>query len=154
MSQRSRKYKRIEALFSKGQPAAPDSPLRAAGKTPAPGTPSEDLTVGVEDTLPESVSPPVAASPDRGREDFINDFDRGQKTGFTYDQGEVTSLEKTPLPLREKTMFVPLVVSGKMIGTIQGGGNEADWTAQEIEIVSAVAAQLAQHLEKLGLVKR
>jgi GAF domain-containing protein len=61
----------------------------------------------------------------------------------------VISLEQAPMPLPEDALRVPLTVSGKTIGTIQAAGNEAGWTAQEIEIVSAVAAQLAQHLENL-----
>jgi hypothetical protein len=133
--------------------------LRTAAKTPAPGAPAEVLTgqmegtlaqPSAEDTRPVSVVPPAAVSPAGGR----HDIDRGQKMGFTYDQGKVTSLEESPLPLPEDVLCVPLMVSGTTIGTIQGDGNEAGWTAQEIEIVSAVAAQLARHLENLRLVEQ
>jgi hypothetical protein len=160
MSQRNRKYKRIEALFSKSQPVAPDSPLRAAANTPEPGTPAEDLTGLMEErksqplgegARPESFVPPTAVSPASGRQDFVNGIDRGPKTGFTYDQGKVTSMEAASLPPPENALRVPLMVSGTTIGTIQVAGNKASWTAQEIEIVSAVAAQLAQHLENLRL---
>jgi GAF domain-containing protein len=163
MSQRNRKYKRIEALFSKGQQVAPDSPLRAAAKTTAPGTPAEDLMglveekksqPSAEDTRPESVVPPTAVSPVSGWQDFINGIDRGQKMGFTYNHEKVSSLDETHLPLPENALFVPLMVSGKMIGAIQGAGNEVGWTTQEIEIVSAVAAQLARHLENLSLLEQ
>jgi hypothetical protein len=163
MSQRTRKYKRIEALFSKGQPVAPDSPLRAAAKTPAPGTTADDRSGWVEktqvqpsaeETRPESVVPPTAVSPDRGWQDFINGIDRGRKMGFTYKHEKVSSLGETPLPLRENALFMPLMVSGKMIGAIQGAGNEVGWTAQEIDIVSAVAAQLGRHLENLRLLEQ
>lgn len=163
MLQRTRKYKRIEALFSKGQPVAPDSPLRAAAKTPAPGTTADDLTGWVEktqaqpsaeETRPESVVPPTAVSPDSGLQDFINGIDRGQKMGFIYNHEKVSSVDETHLPPPENTLFVPLMVSGKMIGAIQGSGNEVGWTTQEIEIVSAVAAQLARHLENLRLLEQ
>jgi len=163
MSQRSRKYKQVEAFFSKVRPVAPDSPLQTAAKMPAPGVPTEDLTGWVEETQaqpsaedirPESVVPPTALSPASGRQDFINGIDRGQKMGFTYDQEKVTSLEETPLPLPENALCVPLMVSGTTIGIIQGYGNEAGWTAQEVEIVSAVAAQLARHLENLRLLEQ
>jgi hypothetical protein len=158
MSQRTRKYKRLEALFSEVQPATPDSPSRAPAKTPAPRTPAEDLTgriektrarPSLEDTRPASVVPPTGS-----RQDFLNGIDRGQKMGFTYDQGKVTSLEETPLPAAENALCVPLMVSGTTIGTIQAAGNEAGWTAQEIEIVSAVAAQLARHLANLRLLEQ
>ncbi|MGB7537700.1 MAG: hypothetical protein WBM17_04105 [Anaerolineales bacterium] len=163
MSPRSRKYKRIEALFSKAQPSAPDSPLRAAAKAPAPGTPAEDLTgraeetqaqPSAEDTHSGSVVPPTSVSPAGGRQDFLNGIDRGRKMGFAFDHGKVTSLEETPPPLPTNGLFVPLMVSGTMVGTIQGAGNEAAWTAQEIEIVSAVAVQLARHLESMRLLEQ
>jgi hypothetical protein len=162
MSQKNRKYKRIEALFSEVQPVAPDSPLRAAAKTPSAGVPAEDLTGWVkktqtqpsaEDTRPVSVVPPTAVLPASGRQNFLNGIDRGQKMGFTYDRGQVTSLEEAPQPLPENALCVPLTVSGKTIGILQAAGNEAVWTAQEIEIVSAVAAQLARHLEHLRLLE-
>jgi GAF domain-containing protein len=142
MSQRNRKYKRIEALFSEVQPVAPDSPLQDAAKTPA------------DDTRPVSVVPPTAVSPASGQQDILNGINRGQKIGFTYDQEKVTSLEEAPLPLLENALCVPLMVSGTTIGTIQAAGNEAGWTAQEIEIISAVAAQLAQHIENLRLLEQ
>jgi hypothetical protein len=163
MSQKRRRYKQIEAFFSRVRPVAPDSPLQTAAKPPAPGTPAEDLTGRVEetqtqpsaeDTRPESAVPPAAPSPAGSRQDFINGIDRGQKVGFAYRQGKVTSLEETPLPRSENTFCVPLMVSGKTIGTIRGAGEESSWTAQEIEIVSAVAAQLARHLENLRLVEQ
>jgi len=163
MSQRTRKYKRIEALFSEVQPVAPDSPLRAAAKTPAPKTSAADLTGRVKETQAqsstedprlESVVPPTAVSSVGGWQDLLNSVDRGQKMGFTYNHDRVSSLEETPLPLPENALFVPLMVSGKMIGAIQGAGNEVGWTTQEIEIVSAVAIQLARHIENLRLVEQ
>jgi hypothetical protein len=163
MSQRRRKYKRVEAFFSKVRPVTPDSPLRTEAKMPAPGTPAEDLTEGVEqtqaqpsaeNTRQESVVSPTTLSPASGWQDFNNGIDCGQKMGFTYDQEKVTSLEGTPLPLSENALCVPLMISGTTIGIIQGDGSEAGWTAQEIEIVSAVAAKLARHLENLRLLKQ
>jgi hypothetical protein len=44
MSLKSRKYKRIEALFSESPPAAPDSPLPAAAKPPIPAPPAAQPT--------------------------------------------------------------------------------------------------------------
>jgi GAF domain-containing protein len=163
MSQRNRKYKRIEALFSEVQPVAPDSPLLDAAKTSVPGTLAKDLTGWVEethakpsaeDTHPVSVVPPTVVSPASGRQDILTGNDRGQKMGFTYDQEKVTSLEEALLPPFENALCVPLMVSGTTIGTIRAAGNEAGWTTQEIEIVSKVAAQLARHLENLRLLEQ
>jgi hypothetical protein len=107
-----------------------------------------------EETRPEAVVPPTAVSPDSGWQDFINGIHRGQKMGFTYNHEKVSSLDETPLPLPENALSVALMVSGTTIGTIQAAGNDAGWTAQEIEIVNAVAAQLARHLENLRLLEQ
>jgi GAF domain-containing protein len=135
MSLIKRRYKQIEAFFSRVRPIAPDSPARSAAEKPAPGA-----TPFVS---------PSAADAAAGWQHFFTGSDRSQKMGFTYDQEEVTALEEAPLPLPENSLRVPLVISGTTIGTIQAAGNEAGWTAQEIEIVSAVADQLAHHLENL-----
>jgi hypothetical protein len=65
-----------------------------------------------------------------------------------------SSPEETPISPPGDFLRVPLLVSGTTIGSIQGAGDEAGWTMKEIEIVSDVAAQLAQHLETLRLEKR
>jgi hypothetical protein len=132
MSQEKRKYKRIEAFFSRVRLVAPNSPSRAAA----------------------GAIPPVAASPAGGWQNIVNRIGRGQKVGFTYDQEKVTSLEEAPPPLPENSLCVPLTVSGTTIGTLQVAGDEAGWTAQETEIISAVAAQLAQHLEHLRILEQ
>jgi hypothetical protein len=122
MSQKSRKYKKVEAFLSKVRPSAPDSPLPAEAPL-------------------ESVVPAAAPSPAGSRQDFIHGIDRGpRKADSPFD---------TPPSIPENTLCIPLMVSGTTIGAIQGTGNEAGWTAQEIEIISAVDAQLAQHLETL-----
>jgi GAF domain-containing protein len=158
MSQKNRKYKRIEALFSESQPGAPDSPLLAVAKMPSAGSLVGDLTKraeetraqpSAEDTRHPSTILPIAVSSIGGRQDSLNDIDRGQKIGFTYDQGKVTSLKEAPLPQLENALSVPLLISGSTIGIIQAAGKEEDWTVQDVEIVSAVAAQLARQLKKL-----
>ena len=130
MSQKSRKYKKVEAFLSKVRSSAPDSPLPA-------GAPIE------------LVVPAAAPSPAGNRQDFIHGIDRGPKRGSAIIQEKADSPADTPRSLPENTLCIPLMVSGTTIGAIQGVGNEAGWTAQEIEIVSAVAAQLGQHLETL-----
>jgi GAF domain-containing protein len=132
MSQGKRKYKRIEAFFSRVRLVAPNSPSRAAAEA----------------------IPPAAASPAGGWQDILNRIDRGQRVGFTYDQETFTSLEEAPLPLPENSIGVPLTVSGTTIGTLQVAGDEAGWTSQETEILSIVAAQLAQHLEHLRILEQ
>jgi hypothetical protein len=93
----------------------------------------------------------TAASPADGWPGLFTGTDRGKMMGFCFDKDRVTSLEEAPLHLPEDTLRVPLMVSGKTVGSIQAARKEAGWTAQEIEIVSAVAAQLAQHIEHLPL---
>jgi hypothetical protein len=163
MSQRSRKYKKVDAFFAKVRPVAPDSPLDTAVNPSATGTPAEDLTgrdektqaqPSPEETSVESAVPATGHSPANGRQDLIHGIDRGQKMGFTYGQEKVTSPEETPRTLQANALRVPLMVSGTTIGIIEDAGSETDWTAKEIEIVSAVAGQLAKHLENLRLLEQ
>jgi hypothetical protein len=142
MSQRNRMYERIKTLFSKTRLITPDSPLQTAAKMPAPRPP-------VEGTHPVPIVQPAAVSSPGGRQEFVKDTSRGCTMGFAYDQEKVISLEEATLPPLENALCVPLMVSGTTIGTIQADGSEAGWTPQEIEMVSAVAAQLARHLEHL-----
>jgi GAF domain-containing protein len=142
MSQRNRLYERIKTLFSKTQSVAPDSPLQTAGKMPAPRTSAKGLTGRAKETQAQQSA--------EGIQDIVHGTGRGYTMGFAYNQEKMISLEKEPLPPLENALCVPLMVAGTTIGTIQAAGNETGWTPQEIEIVSAVAAQLARHLENLG----
>jgi hypothetical protein len=130
MSPIKRKYKLIDAFFSRIRPFAPDSPSRAKAEKPA-------------------AEAAASLSPAGGWQGFFPGIAGRRTMGFTFDRGTVTSLEQTPMPLPEDALRIPLTVSGKTIGVVQAAGKEAGWTAQEIEIVSAVAAQLARHLENL-----
>jgi hypothetical protein len=133
MSPIKRKYRLIDSFFSRIRPLDPDSPSRVKAENPAAGA-AGSLTAG---------------SPAGGWRGFFTGIKGGRTVGVAFHQEKVISLEQAPMPLPEDALRVPLTVSGKTIGTIQAAGNEAGWTAQEIEIVSAVAAQLAQHLENL-----
>jgi signal transduction histidine kinase len=164
MSQRNHTYKRLEALFSGTQPAAPDSPLPAGSKAPVKARRSraqmrEAVPWGeVSGTKPEAAMgadsasvPPAEAAPAAGWEDFLDGIDRRERIGFAYDQEQVISLEGATRPLPEHALRVPLTVSGTTIGTLQAVGGEQDLTAQQTEIVNAAADQLAQHIEGLRL---
>jgi signal transduction histidine kinase len=162
MSQRNRTYKRLEALFSETQPAAPDSPLPPAAKPPPSGVPANEAPARMKDRFvpaaePVSPAPAIEAAPPReaapaaGWEDFLDGIDRRERIGFAYDQGKVTPLEGGTRPLPEHALHVPLMVSGMTIGTLQAVGDGGTWTAQQTEIVNAAAAQLAQHIDALRL---
>jgi hypothetical protein len=163
MSQSSRKYKRIEALFSDVKPVAPVSPSRAGVNPPSVMAPAEDRKERVEvsrapqsaeDPRPAVIISPTVASSAGSRHEFLGDIERGPTMGFSYDQGKITSLKDSHLPPPENALMVPLVVSGSTIGIVQVAAKQAGMSAQEIEIVSAVAMQLARHLKKLLLVEQ
>jgi signal transduction histidine kinase len=157
MSQRNPTYKRLEALFSETKPAAPDPVRPDLPKAPAGGGPAEERRGKEREAVSAAVEtgvsslPTVETAPAAGWEDFLNGIDRREKIGFAYDQGKVTSLEGTTRPLPEHALRVPLKVSGTTIGTLQAVGDERGWTAQQMEIANAAAAQLAQHIEGLRL---
>jgi len=133
MSPIKRKYRLIDAFFSRIRPLAPDSPLRTKAENPAAGA-AESLTAG---------------SPAGGWRGFFTGIKGGRTVGVAFNQEKATSLEQTPPSLPENALCIPLTISGKTIGTIQGTGNESSWTVQDIGIISAVAAQLAEHILNL-----
>ncbi|MBN1440417.1 MAG: GAF domain-containing protein [Anaerolineales bacterium] len=163
MSQRNRKYQRLEALFSENPPAPPESARPAAPKPPAAKPPEairparlpERLVVPApEPSLPDAWAEPLApaeAAPAAGWEDFLDGIDHREKIGFTYERGKVAPLEGGTRPLPEDALRIPLTVSGTTIGTVQAVGEGQGWTAQQTEILNAASAQLAQHIEGLRL---
>jgi signal transduction histidine kinase len=172
MSKRNHTYKRLEALFSEVEPAAPDSPMPAARRVPAIAVPPLEVTArvpendaapGVKAPGPEtafpsgesekalSAGPRSPATPAEGWEDFLNGIDRGRQMGFSYGDGQMTVLKDAPRSLPENALRVPLTVSGTTIGTMQAVGDGQGWTAQQMEIANTAAAQLAQHLDGLRL---
>ncbi len=91
---------------------------------------------------------------DQGWQEFLDGIERGQKMGFSFDQGSVVPLKADALSelAVENALHVPITVTGGQVGVIQLGGepNRA-WTGRETEIVQATARQLAQHIENLRL---
>jgi hypothetical protein len=122
MSKVKRRYKRIEEFFAGIRPVAPDPPA--------------------------SLSPAESAAD--GWSDVFSGIGSRRRMGFAFDRGKIFSLVETPLPLPEDALRVPLTASGKPIGSIRVAGKAAGLTADEIDIVGAVASQLAQHLEELS----
>jgi hypothetical protein len=121
MSPKKRTFPRIDSFLSRIRPIAPNAPPPGSAEIPAPGA----------------------------WQDFFKGIERGEKIGFLFDREKVISLAETRQPPPENAFSMPLTASGKTIGVLQAAGNEAGWTAQEIEIVSAVGTQLAQHIEDL-----
>lgn len=122
MSNVKRRYKRIEEFFARIRRIAPEPTA--------------------------SVSPAESAA--GGWSDLFSGIGSRRRTGFAFDRGKVFPLEETPLPMPEDALRVPLTASGKPMGAIQVAGKAAGLTPQEIDIVGAVASQLAQHLEELS----
>src|SRR5574341_1189728 len=91
---------------------------------------------------------------EQGWQDFMNAIERGQKMGFAFDQTSVVPLKEeglAPLPV-ESALSVPITMTNANIGAIQIA-NQSDraWTSGEVEILQAIAAQLARHIESLRL---
>jgi signal transduction histidine kinase len=168
MSQQNRTYKRLEALFSEGKPAAPDSPVSALPEAPAGGTRVEGPMARIKEpaveilaaqkaapaataAAPAPITPAVAPAPAGGWTDFLDGIDHGSRLGFTYGQGQLTPLEEATRPMPDHALHVPLTVSGTTIGNLQADGDGGGWTAPQMEIANAAAAQLAQHIDGLRL---
>jgi hypothetical protein len=141
MSQTPRKYKLLDEFLSRVRLVPPDSPSQTLGKKP------DVRTAG---------NPGSAAgtSPAGSWQTFFSGMHRGSTMGFAFRQEKVTVLEENIPPLSENALRVPLALSGKTIGSIQVAEKESGWTAQEMEIIGTIAAQLALHLEHLQHLKQ
>ncbi len=168
MSQQNRTYKRLEALFSEAKPAAPNSPVSALPEAPAGGTRVEGPMARIKEpaveilaaqkaapaataAAPAPITPAVAPAPAGGWTDFLDGIDHGSRLGFAYGQGQLTPLEEATRPMPDHALHVPLTVSGTTIGNLQADGDGGGWTAPQMEIANAAAAQLAQHIDGLRL---
>ncbi|MBN1440359.1 MAG: hypothetical protein JW929_13205 [Anaerolineales bacterium] len=75
----------------------------------------------------------------------------GRIIGVSFDRGKVSPLEESLLLPLGNALRVPLPASGKPRGSIQVVWKDGEWTAREIEVVGAVAGELAQRLDAARL---
>jgi GAF domain-containing protein len=91
---------------------------------------------------------------EQGWQDFLNAIDRGEKIGFTFGNNAVNRLKPDEISnlSPDNRVNIPITVTGTKIGEIQIPVNsDRAWTPNEIELVQATSAQLAQHVENLRL---
>lgn len=89
-----------------------------------------------------------------GWQEFLDGIQRSERIGFSYAQNEVIPLvEVESMPAQEEEMLaVPIELAGAKIGEICLADEPGRaWTTQEVEIIRAVAGQVAQQLESLRL---
>jgi len=84
--------------------------------------------------------------------DFLDGIQQRERVGFSFDQKDVQPLEK-PLAgiLDEAVLVTPIQVAGEPVGVIQLEGQES-WAQDDVEMVDAVAQQVAQQVENLRLI--
>jgi GAF domain-containing protein len=87
-----------------------------------------------------------------GWQEFLNAVDRSENIGYVYNQNEVQPLVETLGFISENTLAVPIEISGATVGEIRLA-DEANrqWTMSEKQIVEAIVARVAQHIENLRL---
>ncbi|MGH2536082.1 MAG: GAF domain-containing protein [Candidatus Promineifilaceae bacterium] len=87
-----------------------------------------------------------------GWEEFFDAIQRNETIGYRYEARQLTPLSR-PLPAAaEDVLAVPIMVMGQTVGQIQVEAADGDaLTAEEGELVAAVAEQIAQQVEGLRL---
>jgi len=88
-----------------------------------------------------------------GWKDFLNAIDRTERIGYVYDLKEMTPYtEPMPQVQDDKTVTVPLQVTGTPIGAIQlERGESESWTPDEIEIIRSIAVQASRQIDNLRI---
>ena len=90
----------------------------------------------------------------QGWQEFLDAIEHGQKIGFAFEQSKIIRLHPDALSITSKVhdLNVPITVTGTKIGEIQlPTEQEHAWTNNELELIKATSAQLAQHIENLRL---
>jgi PAS domain S-box-containing protein len=89
-----------------------------------------------------------------GWEDYLDAIHEKERVGYEYDRIGVKPLEQ---PLAESAdsclLDAPISVAGEQIGKFQLVGDRP-WTQEETNIVSSVAAQVAQQVENIRLLSQ
>jgi GAF domain-containing protein len=87
---------------------------------------------------------------EQGWEDFLNAIDQEHRIGYAFDNNQVARLQLEALSTdsRANGLNLPVNVTGVKVGEIQ---IPANLKSNELELVSAISEQLAQHVENLRL---
>lgn len=88
-----------------------------------------------------------------GWQDYLNAVERSEYIGFAFEANNINTLDK-PLSdhTRRNTASAPILVTGETVGSIQvEGEKERNWSRDERELITAVAEQVAIHVESLRL---
>ncbi|HLO33821.1 MAG TPA: GAF domain-containing protein [Anaerolineales bacterium] len=90
----------------------------------------------------------------QGWQNLLDGIDHGQKIGYGFEQSNIVRLQSEALSKRSKEsdLSIPIAITGTKIGEIQlPMEQDHTWTANELELIKATGAQLAQHIENLRL---
>ena len=91
---------------------------------------------------------------EQGWQDFLNAIDRGQKIAFAFEKSTVSRLQPDEVSdvSAEDNINIPITVTGTKIGEIHLPVEaNRTWMPNEIELIHATSAHLAQHVENLRL---
>lgn len=89
-----------------------------------------------------------------GWQDFLNSIDRSERIGYSYNQSETIAIQDAEEIEAQPCLSVPISVMGTEVGKIQVGDESRTLTAQDMDLLQATAARLAQHIESLRLLSQ
>lgn len=90
----------------------------------------------------------------QGWQDYLDALHTPETLGFIFEGQQLTPTDQTPAPEPGlQSIEQPITLGGEVIGRLQVETNPASGTSQAEEVLSLVAAQLAQHLESLRLLQ-
>ncbi len=87
-----------------------------------------------------------------GWQEFLNAIDRNENIGFIYSQNEIQPLTEIQSQPAGSVLTMPIEISGSHVGEVQLVDQEdRQWSTSERQVVRAVVARVAQHVENLRL---
>jgi len=88
----------------------------------------------------------------KGWQEFLDAIERGQKIGYAFEQSKTVRLQPEALAANDGDFSIPITITGTKIGEIRlPVAQDRAWTNDELELIRATSAQLAQHVENLRL---
>jgi signal transduction histidine kinase len=152
MSKNEEFHNRLDDLFSETEPPRPEP-----GEDPPPPVGSEipkrdPFTTALPDQ-PRDESTFRGGHKQLGWDDFLNAIDRDERIGFAFDQENVSPLDTDGD--NGDALQVPLQLGEEIFGALQVEDDDnRSWSQDELDLLSAVAQQVSQHIENLRLLEQ
>jgi GAF domain-containing protein len=85
---------------------------------------------------------------------YLDAIHHAERVGYIYAQGELQAIQPATESDNDEALRLPIQIAGETIGVVElAGQTTAAWSAEDVELVDAVARQVSQQIENLRLLE-